>query len=133
MERKFLLLPGICQVSLVEGEAPEDIVPVLSDAAKLAREKRLPALLVISGFGDPATAEAVSSAIDRMHALGAQPSRLAFVAYTLPQYSVYHFAEGYAQKFGIEAKVLVSAKDAKDWLGLRQAPRQAARPMPLPQ
>lgn len=126
MERKFQLLPGICQVSLGQGEAPEDIVPVLADAAALARAKKLPALLVISGFGDPASAEAVSSAIERMHAIGATPYRLAFVAYTLPQYSVYHFAERYAQKFGIEAKVLVSVTDAKDWLGLRKKLRAPA-------
>jgi hypothetical protein len=30
------------------------------------------------------------------------------------------FAERYAQRFGIAAKVLVSIGEAKDWLGLRE-------------
>jgi hypothetical protein len=63
-----------------------------------------------------------------MHALGAPPSKIAFVACTFPQYSVYHFAEHYAKKFGIAAKVLVSLRDAKAWLGLsrRGSPGRAA-------
>ena len=120
MERKFQLFPEIVQVSLERGETPADIVPVLSDAARIAREKKLMALLVVSGFGDPATAEAVSSAIEEIRTLCAPPFKIAFVAYTLPQYSVYHFAEHYAEKLGIAAKVLVSVRDAKDWLGLRE-------------
>ena len=127
MKRKFKFLQDVMQISLEHGEAPADIVPVLSDAATIARAKELKALLVVSGFGDPATAEAVSLAIEEMHALGASPPlKIAFVAYTFPQYSVYHFAERYAQKFGIAAKVLVSVRDAKDWLGL-SADLQGAR------
>jgi hypothetical protein len=127
MERKFQLLPGAVQVSLEHGETPTEIVPVLSDAAEIAHAKELHNLLVVSGYGDPATTEAVSMAIDEIHALGAPPPfKIAFVAYTLPQYSVYHFAERYAEKFGIVAKVLVSVRDAKDWLGLRAE----LRPLP---
>jgi hypothetical protein len=127
MERKFQLLPGIVQVSLEHGETPIEIVPVLSDAAEIARAKALHALLVVSGFDDPATAEAVCLAIEEIHALGASPPfKIAFVAYTFPQYSVYHFAEHYAEKFGISAKVLVSVRDAKEWLGLSEA----IRPLP---
>lgn len=117
MERKFQLLPGIVQVLLEDGKAPEEIVPVLSEAARFARAKRRRDLLVVSGLDDPATAEAVSAAIEKIHALGAPvPFRIAFVAYLLQQYSVYHFAEHYAQQFGIAAKVLVSVRDAKEWL-----------------
>jgi hypothetical protein len=131
MERKFQFLPGAVQVSLEHGETPIEIVPVLSDAAEMARAKALRNLIVVSGFGDPATAEAVSLAIEEIHALGTSaPFKIAFVAYTLPQYSVYHFAEHYAQKFGIEAKVLVSVRDAKEWLGVREGPPR--RPMALP-
>jgi hypothetical protein len=119
VERKFELLPGVVQVSLEHGETPAEIVPVLSDAAQIARAKALRNLIVISGYGDPANTEAVSLAIEQIHALGVPPPfKIAFVAYTLPQYSVYHFAEHYAEKFGIVAKVLVSVRDAKDWLGL---------------
>jgi hypothetical protein len=121
MERKFRLLPGAVQVSLENGRAAAEIVPVLVDAASLAREKRLQNLLVVSGLDDPASAEAVSMALEEIHALGAPPPfGIAFVACTLPQYSVYHFAERYAQRFGIAAKVLVSVRDAKDWLGLHK-------------
>lgn len=130
MERKFQLQPGFVQVNLEGGQAPEDIVPVLSDAAHVALEKHLQALLVVSGFGDPATAQAVSKAIEEIHAIGALPPfKIAFVAYMLQQYSVYHFAERYAEKFGIDAKVLVSIRDAKNWLGIRAkgAPGGAAR------
>jgi len=120
MERKFLLLSGMVQVSLENGRAPAEIVPVLSDAASFAREMDVRDLLVVSGLDDPATAEAVSAAIEEIHALGEPPFRIAFVAFTFPQYSVYHFAEGYAAKFGIAAKVLVSVRDAKDWLVPRE-------------
>jgi len=121
MERKFQLLPGAVQVSLEHGVTPVEIVRVLADAAGIARANRLQDLLVVSGFGDPATAEAVSMAIEEIHNLGAPPPfKIAFVAYTLPQYSVYHFAEHYAERYGIVAKVLVSIRDAKDWLGLRE-------------
>lgn len=121
MERKFQLLAGAVQASLEHGKAPADIVPVLSDAAELARAKRLQALLVISGYGDPATAEAVSMALEEMRALDAPPPyNIAFVAPMLPQYSAYHFAERYARRFGMVAKVFVSVRDAKDWLGLRE-------------
>jgi len=128
MERKFQLLPGAVQVLLEGGQAPSDIVPILSEAAILARARHRRDLLVISGLDDPATAEAVSRALDYMHALGAPPSKIAFVACTLPQYSVYHFAEHYAEKFGIAAKVLVSLRDAKAWLGVgrRGSPGLAA-------
>jgi hypothetical protein len=129
MERKFELLPGVVQVSLQHGITPVEIVPVLADAARLARANRLQDLLVISGFGDPATAEAVSMAIEEIHSLGAPPPfKIAFVAYTLPEYAVYHFAEHYAEKYGIVAKVLVSIRDAKDWLGVREDLR--APPLP---
>jgi len=118
VERKFELLPG---VSLEYGETPAEIVPVLSDAARMARAKALRNLIVVSGYGDPANAEAVSLAIEQIYGLGVPPPfKIAFVAYTLPQYSVYHFAEHYAEKFGMVAKVLVSVRDAKDWLGLPQ-------------
>ena len=125
MKPKFQLLEGVVKVSLEHGNAPVEIVPVLSDAARLARTKRHD-LLIVSGLDDPATAEAVSMAIDEIHALGAPPPfKIAFVAYTLPQYSVYHFAERYAQRFGIVAKVLVSVRDAMDWLGVREDYRGA--------
>ena len=119
MERKFELLPGVVQVSLEHGETPAEIVPILSDAAQVARARALRNLIVVSGYGDPANTEAVSMAIEQIHALSPPlPFKIAFVAYTLPQYSVYHFAEHYAEKFGIVAKVLVSVRDARDWLGL---------------
>lgn len=129
MERRFQLLPEAVQVFLGEGEAPEDIVSVLTDAATLARDNQLCNLLVVSGFGDPANPQAVSRAIEQMHAIGAAPPfKVAFVAYMLPQYAVYHFAERYAQKFGISVKVLVSTRDAKQWLGLRARPKSATGP-----
>ena len=123
MDRKFQVLPGVVQVYLEHGETPEDIVPVLSDAARLAHEKALQNLLVVSGLGDPATAEAVSMALEQMRALDAPPAKIAFVAYTLSQYSVYHFAQHYAQRLGIAVKVHVSLRDAKDWLGVREDSR----------
>lgn len=132
MKRRFRLLPGAVEVSLKHGDMPQDIVPVLADAARLALAERIHGLLVVSGYDDPATPEAVSTALQEIHALGTpSPFRMAFVAYTLPQYSVYHFAEHYAERFGIEAKVLVSVRDAKDWLGLREeAPAIAAEDLP---
>jgi arginine repressor len=127
VERKFRLLPAAVQVSLEHGKKPEDIVQILVDAASFARAKALHDLLVVSGIDDPATTAAVSRALDEIHAMGApQPFRIAFVAYTLPQYSVYHFAERYAHRFGIDAKVLVSVRDAEDWLGLRGSPSPVA-------
>ena len=123
MERKFQLLPGMVQVSLENGCAPADIVPVLSDAASFAREKRLRDLVVVSGLDDPATPEAVCMALEGIAALGAPSFRIAFVAYTLSQYSVYHFAERYAQRFGITVKVLAAVRDAKDWLGVQEGAR----------
>jgi len=121
MERTFGLLTGTLQVSIDHGEEPVEIVRVLSDAAKLARERDLQSLLVISGVDDPVTPTAVSVAIEEIHALGAPPPfRIAFVACMLPQYSAYHYAERYAQRFGILTKVLVSTRDAKSWLGLRE-------------
>lgn len=121
MQPKFKLLPGVVQISLDHLQTPAEVVPVLLAAARLACEKRLKDLLVVSGLGDPATAEAVSMALEEIHALGApSPLRIAFVACTLPQYSVYHFAERYAQRFGIAVKVLVSIRDAMDWLGVRE-------------
>lgn len=126
MKRKFRLLPGAVQVSLEHGKTPGEIVAVLIAAAHLARAQNRPDLIVVSGLNDPATPEAVSTALAEIHALGAHPHRMAFVACTLPQYSVYHFAERYAQRFGIEARVLVSVRDAKDWLGVREEPRTRA-------
>jgi len=83
--------------------------------------ERLQDLVVVSGFNDPATAYAVSMAMDEIHALGAPPPfKIASVAYALPQYSAYHFAERYAQRFGIVAKVLASVHDAMDWLDQRE-------------
>lgn len=123
MERRFQLLPEAVHVYLGDGKEPEDIVPVLSDAAALARDNHLKNLIVISGHGDPVSPQAVAEAIERMHALGVpSPFKIAFVAYMLPQYAAYHFGERYAEKFGILAKVLVSTRDAKQWLGLRQQP-----------
>jgi hypothetical protein len=119
MERRFQLLAGAVQVLLANGRAPADIVSVLSDAARFARERRRHGLIIISGVDDPATAEAVSMALEEIDALGAPAFRIAFVACTLPQYSVYHFAERYARRFGIVSKVLVSLRDAKEWLGQR--------------
>lgn len=117
MDRNFKLLPGAVQVFLEGGEDPQDVVPVLADAAGVAREKQIQALLVVSGLGDPATAQSVSAAIEQIHAVGA-PLKIAFVACMYPQYSAYHFAERYARRFGIDAKVLVSINDAKHWLGV---------------
>ncbi len=119
MQRKFTFLPGAVQVTLERGDHPEDIVPVLSEAARIARDKRLANLVVVSGYRDPASTQAVSQALEEIHALGAPPPfKIAFVAYMLPQFAVYHFAERYAQRFGIRAKVHVSLRDARDWLGL---------------
>ena len=127
MKRNFLVLTEALRVSLEDGQAPEEIVPVLSDAARIAREKKLRDLLVISGAGDPATPGAVCAAMEELHALGAPPPfRIAFVAGTLPQYSAYRIAERYAQRFGIVTKVLVSAYEAENWLGLRGGVRAAA-------
>ena len=123
MDCKIQLRAGIVRVSLENGERPEDIIPVLSSAAEIARAKQLQNLLVVSGLGDPASAETVSTALEQIHALGVPlPFRIAFVAFTLPQYGIYHFAEGYAQRFGIAAKVLVSLRDAEEWLGVREPP-----------
>jgi hypothetical protein len=123
MERKFQLLPGMLQVSLENGQAPADIVPVLSEAASFARGKRLQDLLIVSGLDDPATPEAVCVALEEIAALGAPSFRIAFVASTLSQYSVYHFAERYAQRFGMTVKVLAAVCDAKDWLGAQEGAR----------
>lgn len=126
MKRNFLLLTEALRVSLEYGDAPEEIVPVLSDAAVLARRQKLRDLLVISSAFDPATPGAVCAAMEELHALGAPPPfRIAFVACTLPQYSAYRFAEYYAPRFGIVAKVLVSAYEAETWLGLRGGIRTA--------
>lgn len=119
MESRFQLLPEAVQVFLGEGSAPDDIIPVLAEAVSLARDNQLRNLIVVSGFGDPVDAPAASRAIEQMHAIGTPSLRVAFVAYMLPQYAAYHFAERYAQKFGILAKVLVSVRDAEQWLGLR--------------
>lgn len=127
MEQNFLLLSDAVRVSLERGESPAEIVPVLADAARLARENRLRDLLVISGVDDPANPEAVCEAMEELRRLGAPPPfRIAFVACLLPQYSTYHFAERYAEKFGIVAKVLVSVYDAENWLGLREGVRTRA-------
>ena len=102
---------------------------MLSEAASLARAKNLSNLLVISGLDDPATPGAVCAAMEELHALGAPPPfRIAFVANLLPQYRAYHFAERYAQRFRIVAKVLVTARDAERWLGLREDTRVAPPP-----
>src|SRR6185503_15622625 len=129
MERRIELLAGAVKVSLENGEDPGDIVPILAAGADLACTQRLQKLLVVSGFGDPATSEAVSNAIEEMYALGVRsPFKIAFVAYTFPQYSIYHFAERYADKFGIEAKVFVAVRDAQDWLGLKLEGIRALQP-----
>jgi hypothetical protein len=120
MDRRVRLVARAVEVSLEDGRAPADIVPVLSDAAVLARELRLQQLLIVSGLDDPASAEAVCMALEEIHAVGAPPFKIAFVAGTLHQYAVYHFAKRYAQRFGIAAKVLVSIRDAQDWLGVRE-------------
>jgi hypothetical protein len=123
------MLPEAVQVFLGEGKTPDDIVPVLSNAVSLARDNQLRNLIVVSGHGDPVSAEAVSRAIEQMHALGVpSPFKVAFVAHMLPQYAAYHFAERYAQRFGILAKVLVSIRDARQWLGLTETHRSAAGP-----
>ena len=133
MKCKVELLAGLVRVTLEQGKDPKDIVPVLSSAAEIARANRLQNLLVISGLDDPANTEAVSTALEQIHALSVPlPFKIAFVAVTLPQYSIYHFAEGYAQRFGITAKVLASDRDAKEWLGVRErslasVPQVAAR------
>ena len=121
MESRIEVLPGAVRVSLENGERPEDIIPVLLSAAETARATQRQNLLVVSGFGDPASAEAVSAALEQIHALSVPlPFKIAFIAVTLPQYSIYHFAERYAQKFGIAAKVMVSVGDAYEWLGARE-------------
>ena len=126
MERKFQLLRGVVQVSLDHGAAPDDVVPVLAHASVLARAHRQN-LIVVSGFDDPVTAHAVCDAIEEMHALGAPPPfKIAFVACAFPQYSAYHFAERYAGRYGIEARVMVSVREAREWLGLRE---RMARPL----
>ena len=134
MEYKVQLLAGIVRVSLEHGEDPKEIIPVLSSAAEIARAKQLKNLLVISGLDDPASTKTVSMALEEIYALGLpSPFKIAFVAYTLPQYSIYHFAESYAEKLGIVAKVLVSVPDAVEWLA--SVPQAAARqvaPTPLP-
>jgi len=128
VQHNFRLLSEALQISLEHGQAPEEIVPVLTDAARFARERKLRDLLVISGAGDPATPGAVCAAMEELHSLGAPPPfRIAFVAGTLPQYTAYRIAERYAGKFGIVAKVLVSAYEAENWLGLRGGVRAAAR------
>src|ERR1051326_1992414 len=109
MEHTFELLTGTLQVSIDHGEQPEEIVQVLSTAARLARARDLQSLLFISGVDDPVTPLSVSVAIEEIHALGAPPPfRIAFVACMLPQYKAYHFAEGYARRFGILTKALAS-------------------------
>jgi hypothetical protein len=129
VERNFLLLQGAVRVCLEHGQAPEDIVPVLREAATLAREKERQDLLVLSGLDDPATPGAVCAAMEELHALGAPPPfRIAFVAALLPQYSAYRYAERYAAQFGIVARVLVSLRDAESWLGLREG--ASAPPQP---
>ena len=127
MERKFHLLKGTLQVLLENGEAPREIVGVLSDAARLARERNLQNLLVLSGVDDPMTAEAASTAVDEIHACGVPPPlRIAFVACMLPQYDAYRFAARHAETLGILAKVTGSAYDAKRWLGLHEHERACA-------
>lgn len=127
MERRFQLLDGAVQVNLEHGDEPEDIVPVLSEAFALASASECRALLVVSGVADPATPETVSEALEALHAAGApREFRIAFVAYAFPQYSTYRFAERYAQRFGIVTNVVVSIRDAKEWLGLETAGRAPA-------
>jgi len=104
-------------------------VPVLSDAARLAREQKLRDLLVISSDDDPATPGAVCAAMEELYGLGAPPPfRIAFVTCTLPQYNAYRFAERYAHRFGIVAKVHVSVYEAENWLGMRGGLRAATPP-----
>ena len=104
-------------------------MPVLREAARLAREKELHSLLVVSGLDDPATPGAVCAAMEELHALGAPPPfRIAFVAALLPPYSAYRAAERCAARFGIAARVLVSLRDAEHWLGLREAANEPMRP-----
>lgn len=117
MERKLELLPGAIQVHLGRSDAPDEVIAVLAEAADAARAEHVNALLVVSGLGDPANAEAVSRALEKIHAAGAPSLRIAFVAYMYPQYAAYHFAERYAEKLGIQAKVTVSISDARNWLG----------------
>jgi hypothetical protein len=124
MERNFEVLSDVIEVLLERGHAPEDIVPILCEAAHAARREQLHNLLVISGVDDPATPEAVSLALDEIHAAGLPtPPRIAFVACMLPQYAAYHFAEHYAEKLGIAVKVLVSLSDARTWLGVTSRQR----------
>jgi hypothetical protein len=131
MERKFELLPGAIQVLLGQGEAPEEVIDVLAEAADAARAECLNALLVVSGLGDPATAEAVCRALEKIHAADESPLRIAFVAYMFPQYAAYHFAERYAQKLGMQAKVTVSIFDARNWLGAGVARPGGKERMPM--
>lgn len=49
MEQNFLLLNGAVRVHLEHGQAPEEIVPVPKEAARLAREQERHSLLVVSG------------------------------------------------------------------------------------
>jgi len=130
MERKFELLPGAVQVHLGKGDAPDEVIAVLAEAADAARAEGVNALLVVSGLGDPATAEAISRALERIHAAGESRLRIAFVAYMYPQYAAYHFAERYAEKLGMQAKVTVSIFDARNWLGAGTAPAGDRERMP---
>jgi hypothetical protein len=67
--------------------------------------------------------------MEEIRALGAPPPfRIAFVANLLPQYRAYRFAEYYAPRFGIVAKVLVSVYEAENWLGVRGGVRAAGLP-----
>lgn len=112
----------------VQIEHQQDIVTVLDKAAAAARAAGQD-LLIISGVDDTSSAGDISRAIDHIDAAGARPRRIAFVACMLPQYSAYHFAERYAEKYGIAAKVLVSVRDARAWLGLRAEAPPPRRPV----
>lgn len=123
MEPRFEFSQGALQVTLERGAQPREVVPVMVLAAGTAHDQDLDALIVISGLGDPADATAVCEALDEMVAGSAPPpSRIAFVACTYPQYSVYHFAEGYAARLGFVAKVTVSVREAREWLNLKARP-----------
>ena len=126
MKRKFRFFPEIVQVSLEYGEAPEDIVPVLCDAARIARANGLRALLVVSGLGDPATADAVSSALDEIHALGAPPRSGSRSSPTRFRNTACITSPSTTRKSSASSRRCSSrVRDAKDWLGLREDLRDA--------
>jgi hypothetical protein len=118
VKRKIDLQPAWVQVTLERGEAPTDIIAVLSEAAYLARANSRNAMFVISGMDDKTDARALADALFALKSAGAPPPfKIAFFAVLYEAYELYHFAEQLAPKYGIEAKVFADVDAAKAWLG----------------